>query len=225
MQTPTSVYPFLLQVVKANKESTLGVNNTKGILDRIESFLVRRSVCGYEPTGLHALFKSLWGECESDYSVQNIVNCIRQHRTVKWPDDNEFVDNIKHSPLYGSRITPYLLAEWNGYLGGDIPNLDKQQIEHVLPETPEANSQWLVDWTKKEHSELKDCLANLLPISGTLNASIQNAEYEVKRVRYDADSALKAPRTFAKQYSNWTPKEFTHRADELAKWALDRWKY
>ena len=122
-------------------------------------------------------------------------------------------------------MTPYILAEWNGYLGGDIPKLNSQQIEHVLPDTPDVNSQWFRDWTKRQHEEKKHCLANLLPISGSLNGSIQNADYFEKRRRYIDDSALKAPREFGKKYSVWTPAEFEQRADELAAWALDRWRY
>ena len=148
METPTSVYPFIMHVVGAVIEGKLNSSNAVEILARVESFLVRRVVCGYEPTGLHATFKALWDDCEGDYSVENVVANIRRHYTVKWPDDDEFATNIKTRQLYKVRMTPYILAEWNKYLGGDLPELDSQQIEHVLPDNPEDNSQWQKDWTK-----------------------------------------------------------------------------
>jgi len=225
METPTSVFPFVMQVARASIDGKISVKNAKGIFDRVESFLVRRVVCGYEPTGLHATFKALWNDCEGDYSIDTVVGNIRRHSTVKWPDDNEFILNIKSRPLYKVRMTPYLLAEWNGHLGGDVPVLESQQIEHVLPDTPDNNSQWLKDWSKKEHEEKKHCLANLLPLSGTINASIQNDDYKNKRPRYINDSALKAPREFAKKYKKWTPVEFNQRANSLADWAVERWPY
>lgn len=225
METPTSVYPFIMHVVAAVQDGELEASNATQVLARIESFLVRRVVCGYEPTGLHAAFKALWDDCEGDYSVDNVVANIKRHYTVKWPDDAEFRTNIKSRPLNKVKMTPYILAEWNGYLGGDIPELDSQQIEHILPDNPNTDSQWFRDWTKKQHEEKKHCLANLLPISGSLNGSIQNADYFEKQKRYIEDSALKAPRDFGKKYEKWTPVEFEARAEELAKWALERWKY
>lgn len=225
METPTSVYPFLMHVVGSVIDSELDASTAEQIMARVESFLVRRVVCGYEPTGLHAAFKALWDDCDGDYSVDNVIANIRRHYTVKWPDDKEFALNIKTRPLYKVKMTPYILAEWNRHLGGDLPELDSQQIEHVLPDTPAADSQWMKDWTKRQQEEKKHCLANLLPLSGSINSSIRNADYDVKKQRYINDSALKAPRDFGNKYSVWTPEEFNNRADELAKWALDRWKY
>ena len=225
MGTPTSVYPFLMHIVSAVKDEEMDTSVAEQILARVESFLIRRVICGYEPTGLHAVFKSLWDDCEGDYSVDSIVANIQRHNTVKWPDDDEFSSSVKTRPLYKARITPYILAEWNGKLGGDVPELDSQQIEHVLPVTPSQNSQWWKDWTKAQHEKMVDCLANLLPLSGEINSSIQNADYSEKRQRYIDDSALKAPRAFGQKYEVWTPAEFDERATELSKWALERWCY
>lgn len=225
MGTPTSVYPFLMHVVSAVIDGNLDASAAEQIMARVESFLVRRVVCGYEPTGLHATFKALWDDCEGDYSVDNVVAMIKRHNTVKWPTDEEFMTNIKSRPLYKVKMTPYILSEWNGHLGGDIPELGKQQIEHILPETPDQDSQWWRDWTKAQHEKLLHCLANLLPLSGSLNGSVQNADYSVKRERYISDSALKAPRAFGERYEVWTPAEFDKRAEELSEWALERWKY
>ena len=225
METPTSVFPFIMHVVRSCLDGEISVSNAVSIFDRIESFLVRRVVCGYEPTGLHAAFKALWNDCNGDYSVDSVVTNLKKHSTVKWPSDDELIMNIKTRPLYKVKMTPYLLAEWNGHLGGDIPELESQQIEHVLPDTPGSNSQWFKDWSKKEHDDKKHCLANLLPLSGAINSSIQNDEYKDKRIRYLNDSALKAPREFAKKYNKWTPIEFKRRANDLADWAVKRWPY
>ena len=143
MDAPTSVYPFIMHVVRATMDNILDEDLAIKILEQVESFLVRRVVCGYEPTGLHATFKSLWDDCDGNYSVDNVVKMIRRHFTVKWPDNQEFEENIKTRPLYSVKATPYLLAEWNGHLGGDVPELDSQQIEHVLPETPDKDSQFI----------------------------------------------------------------------------------
>lgn len=224
IEAPTSVYPFLMQTIHARIKEEITETTAIEILERIESFLVRRAVCGYEPTGLHAAFKGLWKECEGNYTAKNVDAKLRTHSTVKWPDNDEFKKSLLERPLYSVRITPHILAEWNGALGGDVPKIESQQIEHVLPSQPEKTSQWCRDWTPAERKK-KDCIGNLLPLSAALNKKIQNKDYSIKKKHYTADSALKAPRKFAQKYKQWTPKNFEARSKAIAEWAVGKWKY
>lgn len=223
MKAPNSIYPFVFHVVGGAQSGRLDMDVAEGMLETVESFLVRRGVCGYEPTGLHAVFKSLWSDCGDERTVERMSQEIRKHATVAWPDDEEFGKAIAARPLYKAKITPYLLEEWNSYLGGDAVTVDGKQIEHVLPDKPKPDSQWVLDWSDSLHQEYKDCLANLLPLSQSLNGSIQNSDYASKRDRYIHDSALKAARDFAFTFEAWTPSDFKTRAAMLSSWALERW--
>lgn len=223
MKAPNSIYPFVFHVVKAAQRSEIDMGVAEDMLQTVESFLVRRSVCGYEPTGLHAVFKSLWSDCGEEHTTERMSQEIRKHATVAWPGDDEFGAAIVSRPLYRAKITSYLLEEWNTHLGGDRVSVDGKQVEHVLPVKPKSGSQWHEDWAEDQQKEKRDCLANLLPISQSLNSSIQNAEYAVKRDRYLQDSALKAAREFAQTYDTWTPTSFDTRAATLKTWALNRW--
>lgn len=229
MGAPTSIYPFIMKVTDAVNQQILDPTEVYNILLRIESFLARRVTCGFEPTGLHAVFKQLWNDCISSPSgvvdVSNVEFMIRRHTTVPWPNSEDFKKAIKTRSLYKVRITPYLLQEWDNHLPGDSPIINSIQIEHVLPETPDPDSQWYRDWSVEDHKKYKDCLANLLPLSQPLNGSIQNADYADKSVRYRNESALKAPRHFADQYQKWTMAEFIKRSEALADWAVERWPY
>ena len=223
MKAPNSIYPFVFQAVKAAQNSNIDVHNVEEMLHALESFLVRRGVCGYEPTGLHAVFKTLWSDCDGEYTASRMYHEIRRHATVAWPDDQEFGREVVSRPLYKVKITPYLLAEWNAHLSGDVAIVSGVQIEHVLPDTLKHDSKWTSDWSEKEWKENKDCLANLLPLSQSLNGSIKNSDYAIKRERYLQDSALKAPRDFANTFGSWTPKDFDRRAEEMRVWCLQRW--
>lgn len=224
MNAPSATYPFIMQLVSAVQMGNLDALIAEDIMCLVESFLVRRVVCGFEPTGLHAVFKSLWHDCKGEYSVEKVRSVIKSHSTVVWPNDQMFSENIKKRHLRKVKITPFLLEEWNHDLGGDIIRVSSQQIEHIYPEKPEHNSQWTLDW-RNEDKDKKDCLANLLPISGSLNKSVKNKDYKIKRVRYCEDSALKACRDLAQKYEVWTPETFELRAEEMKNWALKRWKY
>ena len=104
------------------------------VLDVVESFLVRRAIAGYEPTGLHAVFKRLWGDLGGDVSALSVSRAIAAHKTVTWPDAAEIMKSIATRPLYGSAITAYLLIEYDASHGGDSHN-SIETIEHVLPQT------------------------------------------------------------------------------------------
>lgn len=217
---PTSTYPFLMQVSHSVKLGDTSEQDAIDVLKLVESFLVRRAVCGHEPTGLHAVFKRLWWDCEGKVSTGVVVRRIKDHKTVTWPDDDQFELSIRTRVLYGVSITPYLLREYDRSLGGDQPGVPNW-IEHILPETP--SPAWFEVFTKEQHRDTKDLLANLLPISKEMNISLSNRPYAVKRQAYDADSMFKSARKLAEDFSEWTPEALRNRADELANWALARW--
>lgn len=219
---PSSTYPFLMQLSQANKDRMISDADTTSILGLIESFLVRRAICGHEPTGLHAVFKRLWVDCKNEYTAKNVENEIRKHKTVVWPDDKTFKESVETRALYGSAITNYFLQEYDKSLGGDYPE-NIPWVEHVLPENPVPS--WFDHFTKDEHRDMKDRLANLIPLSKEMNQSLSNRIYSEKRAKYESDSMFKSSREFAREYDEWKPEQLLARGEKLAKWCAERWQY
>jgi hypothetical protein len=219
---PTSTYPYLMQVSQSVKLGETSEQDALDVLNLVESFLVRRAVCGHEPTGLHAVFKRLWGDCDGEVNTAVVVQRIRDHKTVTWPDDDQFELSIRTRALYGVSITPYLLREYDRSLGGDQPDIP-HWIEHILPENP--SPAWWESFTREQHRDQKDRLANLLPVSKEMNMSVSNRPYPTKRQAYAADSMFKSARKFAEDFTGWTPETIETRANTLADWALERWPH
>lgn len=219
---PGSTYPFLMQLSKALQDGQVSEKDVCESLQVIESFLVRRATCGHEPTGLHAVFKRLWADCEGVRSKEIVEKEIRKHKTVVWPNDDTFKEAIRNRPLYGVGITKYLLREYNCSLGGDQPE-NVPWLEHVLPDNPAK--EWLKDFTKEQHQEMKDLLANLIPLSKEMNIGLSNKPYSNKRKTYESDSMFKSTRQFAQTQTVWTPVTLQARAKILADWAAKRWQY
>jgi hypothetical protein len=217
---PTSTYPFLMPLSKAVQDKKLSDQKAIEILEVVESFLTRRAVCGLEPTGLHAVFKRLWSDCDGKPTKESVDKEIRKHKTVLWPKDDQFKENIRHRSLYGVGITHYLLLEYDKSLGGDQPD-NIPWIEHVLPTTPAK--QWFRVFTPDEHASQKDLLPNLLPLSKEMNSGLSNKPYSDKRERYRKDSMFKSARAFADNIADWTPERIEKRGLELAAWAVKRW--
>lgn len=223
MGAPASSYPFLMQLMDGYKNGKVSEKTCEDILWRLESFLVRRAVCGIEPTGLHAVFKRLWLNMETELSGSKLQEIISKgHKTVKWPTKEEFSHEIKRRPLYGSSITKYLLLEIDASSSADHP-VNEITIEHVLPQS--FSDDWKKDFTAEQHESLVDLLANLLPLSSPMNSSLQNAGYAIKRGEYSKNSMFKTTREFADNYDIWNFETISKRASELSDWAVSRWPY
>ena len=220
--TPTSTHPFLMQLSNAVSLKAIAGTEAVNILAVVESFLVRRAICGHEPTGLHAVFKKLWADCGSKPTAANVTANIRSHKTVSWPDDEEVMRAIQQRPLYGVGITSHILLEYDRSLGGDQPS-NVPWIEHVLP--VKMSETWEKQFTQDEHAKMKDLLANLIPLSQEMNISISNGAFASKRQSYEKDSMFKTARNFAKEQSTWTPATLSKRGKRLAEWAAKRWSH
>ena len=146
---------------------------------------------------------------------------IRSHKTVVWPDANDIRKSVKTRPLYGASITNYVLEEWNVFLGGDVVDVDFW-VEHILPEKPRDG--WEI-FSKEQHELSKDLLANLLPLTQRMNQELSNGPYQLKRKTYQQDSCFKAARKFADDYFIWDPEALDRRSEELAEWAVLRWRF
>jgi len=223
-RAPSSAYPFLMLLSNALKAEEVSQEDGEEVLAIVESFLVRRAICGHEPTGLHAVFKRLWNDCEGHPNKATLTAAIQAHRTVAWPNSDDVARAIRERPFYGSKITHYLLLELNRSRGGDQPGEDTTMwIEHVLPENPV--DAWWESFPKADHERMKDLLANLLPLSREMNATLGNRIYVDKRTAYREDSAFKIAREFAVEYEEWTPGKVRERGELIALWAIQRWSH
>jgi hypothetical protein len=220
--TPSSTFPFLMQLSNAIRTGSVSHENGTEVLRLIESFLVRRALCGHEPTGLHAVFKRLWADCGGTPDVSTVTTAIRSHKTVPWPDSDTVRTEMMTRPLYRSSVTRHFVVEYNRSLGGDQPTR-RPWIEHILPDT--LGDAWSDTFTREQHDQLKDVIGNLLPLSQEMNQGLGNQAYLAKRQVYRSDSGFKAARVFAEQNEYWTPHAIEQRCRVLGDWAVERWKY
>lgn len=221
-RVPSVVYPFVMQLLHRTREGSVSEQACAEILEVLESFLVRRALSGYEPTGLHAVFKSLWNEIKDDVTPARVETEIRKKKTVQWPSSQEVIEKIAQRELYQSAIASYVILEYDRSLGGDVPS-DTPEIEHILPQ--KLNKEWAQVFSVQEHENLRHTWANLVPLSAPMNKDVSQGVYGVKRDTFEMDSMYKTPRHLAKTYSDWTPAAIAARAAILGQFAVTRWKY
>ncbi len=215
---PTSIYPFVMSALQALLAGGVPVSEAAKMFESIESFLVRRAFLGFEPTGLHAVFKGLWEELGGRHTNEAMQAALRRRKTVPWPDDEAFGKAVREGDLYSRTLCHYVITEFDGHLSGDVPR-DIPEIEHIMPRTLSA------DWsmTTASHRHWLNTWANLVPISPGMNRGLGNQGYDEKRSRYLSASMYMTPRQVAERYPDWGEEALRHRADELVVWALQRW--
>lgn len=222
LRMPSALYPFVMKLLCETKQGEVQENLAINTLNFIESFLVRRAILGFEPTGLHALFKGMWNDVKESPTDSAIKTEILKRPTIQYPSNREILEALKTRPLAKSRICNYLLREYDKSLPGDNPS-DKITIEHILPQSYEETGEWAEIFSKDEHKLLKDVFANLIPLSSPLNSSIQAASYKKKRKRYEKESMFVTPRHFADKYEVWNIENLEKRTQILYDWTIKRW--
>lgn len=195
----TTVYPFLLHAyaeLMPDREEDFD-----GILVVLESFLMRRLICGLTPKNYNRLFVELIKHVERAETVSpKSVNAFLSRGTgdsVRFPDDREFTTAASNMPLYGRlaqyKIRPILeaLDELSYHRKSEIQTLPSGlEIEHVMPKS------WAAHWklppevqtdpieferASARRDILLNTVGNLTLINGTLNAAQSNSPWAVKR--------------------------------------------
>jgi len=215
------VHPFLMKVLFENRAGNISDAVVIKIIKLIESYVVRRGLCGHEQTGMYKIFVSLWRKTKDDFTLRNVKKVIRSYSTQPWPNNEDLKNGIKKAKVDKARVLYHVLNEFEHSLDGDIPQ-ENFTIEHILPQTPEDN---YPDFDEDQHDKYSQILANLVPASGSLNSSLKNAPYAEKRERFADDSMFKAPREVARQFQNWTTDALDKRSNLLYEWIITRWKY
>lgn len=217
----TSVtWPFIIRVLYEAGNGGLSNGKAKKTLEIVESFLVRRAVVGMEPTGLHAVFKSLWEKTKGDPKL--VVEKI-QTTTIHCPVDEDVLKVVAEERLDKRQILKYLLTR----LEEDYVNDNKfdsttanMTYEHVLPRnlTPE----WRRVFTREEHSLLVGKVGNLVPLTKGQNSSFKDSSWDKKR-KMMRGSNWKITQHVARK-SRWTPQTIKRRTTDIGNWIVGNWK-
>lgn len=224
---PSSIYSFVMHLTREVHAGKVTDEAAAEILSLIESFLFRRAVCGHEPTGLHAVFKGLWGDLEDDISVERVRSEISRRTTVPWPSDNEFANGILHEPLYGKRVAKYALRNFELGTDSESPS-DDFEMEHIFPQTPglewadvrpDPNEQLSED----DLERIRNTWGNLIPLTPDMNGFVSNTAFAAK-VPYYRKGVFSSARALGEAQS-WDYDAIRKRSAEIAVWAKGRWPH
>lgn len=125
-------------------------------------------------------------------------------------DEDVFMANLQ-SEIYGRRYTYALLmlleykyrdkAEWKEF--GTV------SIEHILPQNPTPNSQWVKDFNEEQRNFYTHRIGNLCLIGRRKNSALGNLDYQEKLKRYfekNIGSFAHTQKIYKKYPTEWTPE-------------------
>ncbi len=225
MMEITVAYPFLLPLYADYATGSLTSEQVIEVLDVLETYVVRRFVCGVPTHGLNKVFTPLYQQVRKHPEISEGTKVILADRGC--PRDDDFREHLDNGKLYGrgERRTKTLLVlhRLESALGHkERVGLDKLTIEHVMPQTLSEwwQSELGEDW-ESHHEQLLHTLGNLTLTS--YNSELSNNSYPEKRKLF-AQSHIELNRYFA-DVEHWNEGEIQRRADALTDLALTVWPY
>ena len=209
-------------------------------LKAIESYLVRRMVCGMTTRGHGRLFIGMLGALEesgASKSGQAITEYLmgQESYATQWPDDQQLRNAFLNRPVYRLMTRGRTRIVLEGIEAGlrtdktDSHTVPKNlTIEHSMP-IGWRNGNWKLpaNIDDKEEStanrnRLIHTIGNLTLANGRLNTSLSNKLWKEKRKELQEHNTLFLNKALVKE-TEWNEERIEARARQLAKVAIDVW--
>ncbi len=129
-------------------------------------------------------------------AIENTLNPKDVLASKVFDLDGKQLTNLLDGEIYGRQFAKYVLLRLEYLLAShDAPlNLpDQISVEHILPQTPSKNSQWLKEFPEEEMKEWLHRLGNLMLLSRRKNTSLGNLDFADKKRRYFQDRVESLP--------------------------------
>lgn len=137
-------------------------------------------------------------------------------------DRERFFSEI-NGDIYGQRYCKYLLLKVENYkMASDmvfISNYKNISVEHILPQSPKAESLWRKEFTDDEREYWTNKLANLMLITRRKNSQLSNSEFKEKKERYSKENLTIFPSNnyIYLNTEKWSVSELKKRQVEINK--------
>lgn len=165
-----------------------------------------------------------------EYAIPNFVTKIEKHFSngggfYYWNSIRYFLYEYETSLAQKNNIDR--IGSWEMFTKTEK---DKVSIEHILPQTP-SKYYWQNQYrqfTDEEVEMLAGALGNLLPLSQSVNSSLQNDSFYDKKTtkagRRGYENGCHSEIEVAK-YNDWTAENIYTRSKELLEFMENRWEF
>jgi len=123
-------------------------------------------------------------------------------------DTNAFLRTLD-GPVYGRRFAKYVVMKLDYLYKNHAQRMhfETVSVEHILPQNPADDSQWVQDFTLEQREEWTNRIGNLVIITRRKNSSQGRLDFAKKVQKYfhrNIDTCPNSIRVLEK-YDRWTP--------------------
>lgn len=220
LNRPSSIYPYVMQLLTAVSRGDADSADVQTCLRIIESFLVRRAFRGIEPTGLHAIFKSLWGSAGADPAkLRKSITST----TVVFPSDEMVTEAIVAWPMYGRKVLRYAMSQYELEIStvDVMKQLPEITIDHVMPQSRKGD--WEDVMSADQFAALVNTWGNLVPLSSEANSSKSAKNWSEARALLMHETVFSTTKRVYTGHDEWNAETIKARSERIAAWAVERW--
>ena len=218
---------LVMCLLHAYEEEYMTEADLRAALDSVESYLVRRDVCGLQTRSYWQQFSRLaYALAKDDVLGSLAVNLHWLGKTnYAFPTDGEFRHALEEEELYGRQICRTLLERLENGRSKELTDTSSYTIEHIMPQNESLDVKWQKmlgeDWRETQETWLHR-LGNLTLTA--YNETYSDKPFEEKKSVENGfnDSPLRLNQYVAKQ-DRWTSEEMRERGALLAERALTIW--
>lgn len=215
-------YPLLLRIFEARNKSEMDSIELENCLKYIESFVVRRAICGIPSNILNQLFLYLAKNFPKEKQVDWLANALRSFNgTRRFPSDSEFFLAIENQAQYGRGSTKFILCRLEeSFEHKEVVNLSTTTIEHIMPQT--LTEEWKNELGERHthiHNTFVGTLGNLTLTA--YNSELSNSLFPQKKLLL-MNTHIELNRWIVQQ-DVWREEQLKERSKILSNIAAEIW--
>ena len=209
-----------------DRAKTLSTEEFRETLKIIESYILRRAVCGGQTGNYWQVFANIAYQINQEKPLESLqVGLARQRDSMRFPSDEEFRRELQRRDLYGLRVCSHILERLENYDNNEPTDTSSYSIEHVLPQ----NEKLPQAWRTMLGPEWKAIQERWIHRLGNLTLTGYNSTYsdrpflEKKTIKGGFEESSVRLNKMIREQSQWTEYEIEQRGTTLSALCLKIW--
>lgn len=220
-------YPFFLELYADYDAGVISRDELVAIVHVVESYIIRRAICGIPTNSLNRTFQTLGREIDRHHYVESSKAAFQLMESYRrFPTDEEFKREFAQRDIYTlTNRRNYILRKLENFDSREVVRVEACTIEHIMPQNENLSPAWRND-LGPEWKRIQDTYLHTV---GNLTLTLYNPElsdrpFQQKRDMKGGfrDSNFRLSRDLV-DLDSWTEPEIIDRSERLAALALRVW--
>jgi uncharacterized protein with ParB-like and HNH nuclease domain len=139
-----TAYPLLLEVFDDQARGVATWDDVIGLLRLIESYVIRRAICGIPTNTLNRTFQGFAGSIDKSRYLESAKAAFQLLDSYRrFPNDEEFKRDFVTRDIYNlTARRNHILRKLENHDRKELVNVESFTIEHVMPQNANLSTAW-----------------------------------------------------------------------------------